>query len=49
MQFVPGQGFFSTTSGALPASIGLSQISGAGSGGNAVDYYAPVQFINVSA
>jgi hypothetical protein len=49
MQFVPGQGFFSATSAALPASIGLSQILGAGSGGNAVDYYAPVQFVNVTA
>lgn len=49
MQFVPGQGFFSATSAGLPASIGLSQISGAGSGGNAVDYYAPVQFVNMTA
>lgn len=49
MQFVPGQGFFSATSAALPASIGLSQILGAGSGGNAVDYYAPVQFVNATA
>jgi hypothetical protein len=49
MQFVPGQGFFSATSVGLPASIGLSQILGAGSGGNAVDYYAPVQFVNVTA
>jgi hypothetical protein len=49
MQFVPGQGFFSTSTAALPASIGLSQISGAGSGGNGVDYYAPVQFANVTA
>lgn len=49
MQFVPGQGFFSVTSAALPGSIGLTQISGAGSGGNAVDYYAPVVFVNVTA
>lgn len=49
MQFVPGQGFFSTTSAALPSSIALSAISGAGSGGNAVDNYAPVQFANVTA
>jgi hypothetical protein len=49
MQFVPGQGFFSATSAALPSSIALSQISGAGSGGNAVDYYAPVQFVNLTA
>lgn len=49
MQFVPGQGFFSATSAALPASIGLSQISGAGSGGNAIDFYAPVQFVNMTA
>jgi hypothetical protein len=49
MQFIPGQGFFSATSAGLPASIGLSQILGAGSGGNAVDYYAPVQFVNMTA
>lgn len=49
MQFVPGQGFFSATSAALPSSIALSQISGAGSGGNAIDYYAPVQFVNMTA
>ena len=49
MQFVPGQGIFSTSTAALPASIGLSQISGAGSGGNGVDYYVPVQFANVTA
>jgi hypothetical protein len=49
MQFVPGQGFFSATSAGMPASIGLSQISGAGSGGNGVDYYVPVQFVNVTA
>lgn len=49
MQFVPGQGFFSATSAALPSSIALSQISGAGSGGNAVDYYSPVQFVNMTA
>jgi hypothetical protein len=49
MQFVPGQGIFSATSAALPSSMGLSAISGAGSGGNAVDYYAPVQFVNVTA
>jgi hypothetical protein len=49
MQFVPGQGFFSASSAALPSSMGLSAISGAGSGGNAVDYYAPVQFVNMTA
>lgn len=49
MQFVPGQGFYSASSAALPSSMALSQISGAGSGGNAVDYYAPVQFVNMSA
>ena len=49
MQFVPGQGFYSASSAALPSSIGLSQISGAGSGGNAIDYYAPVQFVNMTA
>jgi hypothetical protein len=49
MQFVLGQGFFSTTSAAMPNSMALSAISGAGSGGNAVDYYAPVQFANVTA
>ena len=49
MQFVPGQGFFSATSAGLPSSMALSQILGAGSGGNAVDYYAPVQFVNMTA
>ena len=49
MQFVPGQGFFSATSAAMPASMGLSAILGAGSGGNAVDYYAPIQFVNITA
>jgi hypothetical protein len=49
MQFVPGQGFYSASSAALPSSMGLSQILGAGSGGNAVDYYAPVQFVNMTA
>lgn len=49
MQFVPGQGFYSATSAALPSSMALSNISGAGSGGNAVDYYAPVNFVNMTA
>ena len=49
MQFVPGQGIFSATSAAMPASMGLSALSGAGSGGNAVDYYSPLQFVNVTA
>ena len=49
MQFVPGQGFFSTTSAGMPSSMALSAISGAGSGGNAVDNYSPVQFVNVTA
>ena len=49
MQFVPGQGFFSVTSAAIPVSMALSAIVGAGSGGNAVDYYAPVQFVNITA
>jgi hypothetical protein len=49
MQFVPGQGIFSTTSAAMPSSMALTAISGAGSGGNAVDYYSPVQFANVTA
>jgi hypothetical protein len=49
MQFVPGQGFFSVTSAAMPVSMGLSAILGAGSGGNAVDYYAPLQFVNITA
>jgi hypothetical protein len=49
MQFVPGQGFYSASSAALPSSMGLSQILGAGSGGNAVDYYSPVQFVNMTA
>jgi len=49
MQFVPGQGFFSTTSAAMPVSMALSAISGAGSGGNAVDNYVHVQFANVTA
>lgn len=49
MQFVPGQGFYSASSAGLPSSMGLSQILGAGSGGNAVDYYAPVQFVNMTA
>jgi hypothetical protein len=49
MQFMPGQGIFSTTSAGMPSSMALSAISGAGSGGNAVDYYSPVQFANVTA
>jgi hypothetical protein len=49
MQFVPGMGIFSTTSAAMPSSMALSAISGAGSGGNAVDNYSPVQFANVTA
>jgi hypothetical protein len=49
MQFVPGQGFFSTTSAGLPNSMALSAISGAGSNGSNVDYYSPVQFANVTA
>src|ERR1700685_4062998 len=32
MQFVPGQGFYSVTSAAMPASMALSGILGAGSG-----------------
>ena len=49
MQFVPGQGIWSTTSAGMPSSMALSAISGAGSGGNAVDNYSPVQFANVTA
>jgi collagen type VII alpha len=49
MQFVPGQGIFSTTSAGMPSSMALSAISGMGSGGNAVDNYAPLQFVNVTA
>jgi hypothetical protein len=49
MQFVPGQGIYSTTSAGLPASIGLSQISGAGSAGVGPDNFVPIQFLNVSA
>lgn len=49
MQFVPGQGIFSTTSAAMPSSMALSAISGLGSGGNAVDNYVPVQFVNMTA
>jgi hypothetical protein len=49
MQFVPGMGLWSTTSAAMPSSMALSAISGAGSGGNAVDNYSPVQFVNVTA
>lgn len=49
MQFVPGQGLFSATSAGMPSSMALSAISGLGSGGNAVDNYAPVQFANVTA
>ena len=49
MQFVPGQGFFSATSAGMPSSMALSAISGAGSGGNQVDNYSPVQFANVTA
>jgi hypothetical protein len=49
MQFVPGQGLWSTTSAGMPSSMALSAISGAGSGGNAVDNYSPVQFANVTA
>ena len=49
MQFVPGQGFFSATSAGMPSSMALSAISGAGSGGNAVDNYSPIQFANVTA
>jgi hypothetical protein len=49
MQFVPGQGIWSTTSAGMPSSMALSAISGAGSGGNAVDNYSPIQFANVTA
>jgi hypothetical protein len=49
MQFVPGQGIFSTSSAGMPSSMALSAISGAGSGGNAVDNFAPLQFANVTA
>jgi hypothetical protein len=49
MQFVPGMGLFSATSAGMPSSMALSAISGAGSGGNAVDNYSPVQFANVTA
>lgn len=49
MQFVPGMGLWSTTSAGMPSSMALSAISGAGSGGNAVDNYSPVQFANVTA
>jgi len=49
MQIMPGQGIFSTTSAAMPSSMALSAISGAGSGGNAVDFYSPVQFVNMTA
>lgn len=49
MQFVPGQGIFSTTSAAMPVSMALSAISGVGSGGNLVDNYSPVLFANVTA
>jgi trimeric autotransporter adhesin len=48
MQFVPGQGFFSVSSAALPSSIGLSAISGIGSTGSNA-YAVPVQFVNVTA
>ena len=47
-QFVPGQGYWSTTSAALPGSIGISQIYGIGSGSNSA-YAVPVQFANVTA
>jgi fibronectin-binding autotransporter adhesin len=49
MQFVPGQGLWSTTSAGMPSSMAISAISGAGSGGNAVDNYQPVQFVNLTA
>lgn len=49
MQFVPGQGLWSTTSAGMPSSMAISAISGAGSGGNAIDNYQPVQFANVTA
>lgn len=48
MQFVPGQGAFSVTSGALPGSMGISQIYGIGSGTLAANF-SPVQFANLSA
>jgi hypothetical protein len=46
---VPGQGVFSATSVSLPSSMAISAISGAGSGGNAVDFYTPLQFANFTA
>lgn len=45
-QYVPGMGIFSATSGGMPASIGLSQISGLGSTGQ---YLPPVNFANFTA
>lgn len=49
MQYVPGQGVFSASSAALPSSMALSAISGAGSGGNIPDNFSPVLFVNVTA
>jgi hypothetical protein len=48
MQFVPGQGFFSTTSAGMPSSMALSAISGIGSTSNNA-FAAPVQFVNLTA
>jgi len=49
-QLQPGYGLFSTTSNAMPASMGLSAISGAGSAGQGANaYMVPVQFANVTA
>lgn len=49
-QIMLGSGLWSTTSAALPASIGFSQISGLGSNGAGANVYmAPVQFANFTA
>jgi hypothetical protein len=49
-QIQPGYGLFSVTSAAMPVSMALSAISGAGSAGTGANVYmAPVQFCNMTA
>ena len=49
MQFMPGQGVFSASSAALPASIGFSQITGAGTTASISKFIPNVYFANFTA
>jgi hypothetical protein len=48
-QLLPGQGIFSATSSVLPASMGLSQLSGAGVTASISKFVPNVYFLNMTA